>query len=148
MSDHETFLGLPVVRDERVPPDTVILVGGRLPAMSSETTYQKLRNAVEVLVYQAKRNAVVILPLLVTVWQATDGLTLKDAIPVVVGIVLRQFFTSPTVDLKAERTAGLFALDEVATDQFHAGVVLGKVIGTHPSEVDRALPPELKHPLD
>lgn len=62
-----------------------------------------------------RRNAVVLGPLALTVYEATDGLSVKDAIPVVIGIVLRQFFTSPTHEVEDREAVayreGLFMAD-------------------------------------
>lgn len=69
-------------------------------------------SATETAVAWLKRNAVVLLPLIVSILQAIDGLSWKDAIPVVVGIILRQFFTSPTHEVEDREAAayreGLF----------------------------------------
>lgn len=77
----------------------------------TESKYQSARRFIQ-------RNLVVILPFLVTVWQATDGLTLKDAVPVVVGLVLRQFFTSPT-----------FEVQERIDAAHNRGFDVGRVVG-------------------
>lgn len=51
-----------------------------------------------------RRNAVVILPFVLSCISATDGLAPKDALPVVVGLILRQFFTSPTHEVQERET--------------------------------------------
>lgn len=68
-----------------------------------------------------KRNAVVILPAIVSIVQAVDGLTFKDALPVVVGILLRQVFTSPTFEVQEK-------VIDAHEDGFAAGRVFSAIV--------------------
>lgn len=60
----------------------------------------KIKITARWLVHQLQRNAVVLIPLAISIVEATKGLTWRAALPVVGGIVLRQFFTSPTAEVK------------------------------------------------
>jgi hypothetical protein len=78
---------------------------------------------------QFKRNAVVVLPVL---WAVADAFaqepSWEQAVPIVIGVVLRQFFTSPTGERDDREQTLLTDLDDMSED----------LIAAASSEVDLA----------
>lgn len=73
--------------------------------MASTVNSSKIENLVRTAYRKIHRNVVVILPLAVSALYAANGLSWKDALPAAAGVILRQFFTSPTVEVEAKQHA-------------------------------------------
>jgi hypothetical protein len=138
-----TFGGLPVVESDFVPEGVVYLIGdaivtppgfvsGTLPAMPAPVPFtQKVIDTL-------RREAVVLLPLVYSVIAAvpshTSLIDWKVWGPVVIGIVLRQVFTSPTHEVEQK-------VDEAHAEGFDTGKNFGKSVLLHQLEA-------LKPPAD
>ena len=92
---------------------------------------------------QFKRNAVVVLPVL---WAVADAFaqepSWEQAVPIVIGVVLRQFFTSPTGERDEREQVLLDDLDDISKDLIDAAaseVDLAKKVREQSSDVSIAL---------